>query len=110
MSKTALVITWVSSAPDRRLVSEIGVTAQTKGHGHEDPDGYHLSRQARQHRPKDRLLARGARRTVLCVQGLRCAGRARLAERRSAAARSEEQRAELPDRADPPVRGRFGRE
>ncbi len=57
------------------------------------------------YRPQDRLLARGARRALLRVQGCRCGGGPRLAEGRASAARSEEQRAGFSDRPDPALRG-----
>src|SRR6478672_7329124 len=78
-----------------------------KGASYEDPYSSYLPRQARKHRAQDGLLAGGIRRAVLPFQGRWCRDRARLAEWRPAAARSEEQRAELPDRTHASVRGRY---
>src|SRR5512132_1806450 len=56
-----------SAVQDRSSNNRPPHTAQARGPPYEDPDDSHLSRRARQHRPKDRLLARRTGGAVLRV-------------------------------------------
>ena len=66
-------------------------------------DGVDLARPAGRHRTQDRFLARGAGRALLPVPRRGVGRDARLAQGRTGAPGSEERRAGLPDRPDPPV-------